>query len=202
MVIVSGGKSHEKPLLSTWDVFGIYLGNCLLTMCPPPVINWCVNQYNHHELVCYIYHKPSNSATEIGQLNAIYKIRDPSCTKPSYGLDVWCMYHKGYLVKVRNRPSFSHPLFSPPGHRTRYIQHSNTCTRWGPQDSYWLVVWNMNFMFHFTYPICSMYGIFTYIWLIYGVNVGKYSIHGAYGYGIILHIDFHIFQRAWNHQPG
>jgi hypothetical protein len=30
-------------------------------------------------------------------------------------------------------------------------------------------------------PICSMYGVFTYIWVIYGVNVGKYSIHGAYG---------------------
>ena len=27
-----------------------------------------------------------------------------------------------------------------------------------------------------------MYSIFTYIWLICGVNVGKYSIHGAYGY--------------------
>ena len=35
---------------------------------------------------------------------------------------------------------------------------------------------------HFIYPRCSMYGIFTYIWLIFGVNVGKYSIHGAYGY--------------------
>ena len=32
-------------------------------------------------------------------------------------------------------------------------------------------------------PICSMYGIFTYIWAIYGVNVGKYSIYGAYGVG-------------------
>ena len=32
------------------------------------------------------------------------------------------------------------------------------------------------------YPWCSMYGIFTYIGLIFGVNVGKYSIHGAYGY--------------------
>ena len=30
-------------------------------------------------------------------------------------------------------------------------------------------------------PICSMYGIFTYIWVIFRVNVGKYSIHGAYG---------------------
>ena len=30
-------------------------------------------------------------------------------------------------------------------------------------------------------PIGSMYGIFTYIWAIYGVNDGKYSVHGAYG---------------------
>ena len=37
----------------------------------------------------------------------------------------------------------------------------------------------------FIYPICSMYSIFTYIWVIYGVNVGKYSIHGAYGYGYV-----------------
>ena len=30
-------------------------------------------------------------------------------------------------------------------------------------------------------PIGSMYGIFTYIWLIFMVNVGKYTIHGSYG---------------------
>ena len=32
------------------------------------------------------------------------------------------------------------------------------------------------------FPICSMYGIFTYIWVISRANVGKYSIHGAYGF--------------------
>jgi hypothetical protein len=32
------------------------------------------------------------------------------------------------------------------------------------------------------WPLCSMYGIFTYIWAIFGVNVGKYSIHGASGW--------------------
>ena len=38
-------------------------------------------------------------------------------------------------------------------------------------------------------PICSMYGICTYIWLICLVNVGKYNIHGADGYKyIIIHI--------------
>ena len=30
-------------------------------------------------------------------------------------------------------------------------------------------------------PIPSMYGIFTYIWLKFMVNVGKYIIHGSYG---------------------
>ena len=29
-----------------------------------------------------------------------------------------------------------------------------------------------------TNPRSSMYGIFTYIWVIYGVYVGKYTIHG------------------------
>ena len=33
-----------------------------------------------------------------------------------------------------------------------------------------------------SYPIGSIYGIFTYIWLIFMANVGKYIIHGSYGY--------------------
>ena len=31
--------------------------------------------------------------------------------------------------------------------------------------------------------IASMYGIFNYIWVIYGINVSKYAIHGASGSG-------------------
>ena len=27
-----------------------------------------------------------------------------------------------------------------------------------------------------------MYGIFTYIWVIYGANVAKYTIHGSSGF--------------------
>ena len=30
--------------------------------------------------------------------------------------------------------------------------------------------------------ILSMYGILTYIWLIFMVNVGEHTIHGSYGY--------------------
>ena len=37
------------------------------------------------------------------------------------------------------------------------------------------------------FPICSMYSIFTYIWVIYGGNVGKYSIHGAHGLYIYIY---------------
>ncbi len=33
----------------------------------------------------------------------------------------------------------------------------------------------------FILPIGSMYGIFTYIWLMFMVNAGKYTIYGSYG---------------------
>ena len=38
-----------------------------------------------------------------------------------------------------------------------------------------------------------MYGIFTYIWVIYGVNVGKYTIHGSSGIIYPRFLDFLIF---------
>jgi len=41
-----------------------------------------------------------------------------------------------------------------------------------------------------------MYGIFIYIWVIYGVNVGKYSIHGAYGHEK-LHICSLLQRFCW-----
>ena len=40
------------------------------------------------------------------------------------------------------------------------------------------------------FPIASMYGIFTFICLIFMVNVGKYTIHGCYGFGGITSIEF------------
>ena len=38
------------------------------------------------------------------------------------------------------------------------------------------------------YPRCSMYGISTYIWMMFGVNVDEYSAHGAYWYCIYVYI--------------
>ena len=40
-----------------------------------------------------------------------------------------------------------------------------------------------------------MYGIFTYIWLIFMVNVGKYTIHGWYGYSWCLFSNLYIFKK-------
>ena len=40
------------------------------------------------------------------------------------------------------------------------------------------------------FPIPSMYGIFTYIWLIFMVNVGKYTIHGSHGISEMWRVTF------------
>ena len=37
-----------------------------------------------------------------------------------------------------------------------------------------------------TWPIPSMYGIYTHIWLIFMVNVGRYTIHGSYGWFCVV----------------
>ena len=36
-----------------------------------------------------------------------------------------------------------------------------------------------------------MYGIFTYIWVIFRANVSKYSIHGAYGIVYLVTLVYH-----------
>ena len=47
-------------------------------------------------------------------------------------------------------------------------------------ESSWLFNGNPYFMVSLV-PIPSMYGTFTYFYLIFMVNVGKYTIHGWYG---------------------
>ncbi len=50
------------------------------------------------------------------------------------------------------------------------------------------------------YPIPSMYGIFTSIWLIFMVNVGKYTIHGCYGYWFSFSLGW--ICSCWNTPRG
>ena len=42
-----------------------------------------------------------------------------------------------------------------------------------------------------------MYGIFTYIWLIFKLNVGIYTIHGSYGVGWDNTSETHIFSAIY-----
>ena len=57
-----------------------------------------------------------------------------------------------------------------------------------PQQKLNQTVSNLQAFGHFPlnhdYPKCSMYRIFTYMFMVdvYGFHVGKYTIHGAYGY--------------------
>ena len=49
-----------------------------------------------------------------------------------------------------------------------------------------------------TLPIPSMYGIFTYIWWIFMVNAGKYTIHGCYGLvDFLALLDWQILDRYY-----
>ena len=48
-------------------------------------------------------------------------------------------------------------------------------------------------------PIGSMYGIFTYILVIFMVNVGEYIIHGSYGKEYSWNRNFLKFLIFWVH---
>ena len=47
------------------------------------------------------------------------------------------------------------------------------------------MVWTSSLACFTTNPRGSMYSIFTYIWVIFMVNVGRYTIHGSYGNQLI-----------------
>ena len=46
--------------------------------------------------------------------------------------------------------------------------------------------WTMNFQNSLDQIMLHGAGIFTYIWVIFEANVGKYAIHGAYGLDQIM----------------
>ena len=75
-----------------------------------------------------------------------------------------------------------------PGASFAMFRHQGDDWRWvaGPvqhlQEAVWLAT-GLTWLAA-SYPRCSMYGIFTYIYPKNDPNVGKYSIHGASGYMI------------------
>ena len=81
-----------------------------------------------------------------------------------------------------------------PGSRTSLLTAATTVGWWVPgENGAWcLGETRENSMAPF--PICSMYGIFTYIYHRFRWNVGKYSIHGAYRFDMSGFKD-HLFRR-------
>ena len=73
------------------------------------------------------------------------------------------------ISHIRNHPTFGNQIWIFP-----FIIFYHPIEL---DDSYEL----MDVMESYIYPRCSMYGIFTYIRVIFRVNVGKYSIHGSSG---------------------
>ena len=49
-------------------------------------------------------------------------------------------------------------------------------------DGFEITSWQMVFYHVYLSQMIHGAGRFTYIWVIYGINVGKYIIHGSSGY--------------------
>ena len=85
----------------------------------------------------------------------------------------WCWYNELYTKSTNNLQDF---FKTPPPRGSSNKKHT--------ASPIWRLLWpttTESYRWGFPLPIGSMYGIFTYIWLIFMVNVAKYTIHGSYG---------------------
>ena len=117
--------------------------------------------------------------------------------RPKRKKNVCCKQIRLFIDFSENQSSLSltsfHPLVKSSFHHQFFVFFSG-----GDLRREWYVDSTTNFFGHAamrsssscqdhgkppgSYPICSMYGIFTYIYPKNHPNVGKYSIHGASGY--------------------
>ena len=62
--------------------------------------------------------------------------------------------------------------------KSRLVKYYNLA-RWFWWFDVWLILGSLYNIPNIYNPRCSMYGIFTYIWSMFMVNVGKYTIHSG-----------------------
>ena len=87
------------------------------------------------------------------------------------------------IIHVYQSFFFRSTIFSRQQRGSHKLGHS--CHNFGNQPR---TTWRRN---NFEpYPICSMYGIFSYMYPLNVPNVGKYSIHGAYEHFDIISTFF------------
>ena len=121
----------------------------------------------------------------------------------------WMVHHLHVSLKIKNSPWFPTFLYNFPSTlgKTRLPAKRTSLPSWGlvtfeccdqgtAAGRYLYVLENSNIISHIALPIPSMYGIFTYIWLIFKVNVGKYTIHRWYGL-YTLEIIQHLNNNTW-----
>ena len=139
-----------------------------------------------HTIPCMAY--PIMKTIKINQ-----KCRQIYQSHGSYGL--FCVF-LGYPEKAL-------PKFTTEGPRETPFPREMTPRLWSERS-----LWRLEDPSYVTVPIPSMYGISTYIWLIFMVNVGKYTIHGCYGVWIAacqykaVRDEISVFWFSWRHLSG
>ena len=107
-----------------------------------------------------------------------------------------CVYFKMFFLRCWKIPAST--MHFNVSTKARCFQWSGSSARQCSKSVRWFRIWV------FLLPIGSMYGIFTYIWHKNQLNVGKYNIHGSYGFGKDWFVDlvgverfFGVPLRSW-----
>ena len=131
----------------------------------------------HIYIYIYIYHTHTHTYIYIYHMN-IANGRNHNFRSP-FWTGLICFWH--FWEACHLSPSCSSTWWTELWNHLGDLSPAYVGHRWIRRGQ--LAEFAHNRVMEHTVPICSMYGIFTYIWVIFRVNVGKYSIHGAYGVG-------------------
>ena len=148
-----------------WGGYTIYLPTCLILR---------ADEYIHKYTSIIMYHTAEASGLEI-QFRRTYFLKSVGEKPPPRNVrnSLQLFFPHLFSPNKKATTNFS-PLLTfgvPPGVFGWRLRLSSFV--WTGDD------WFQECLFGCTvYPIPSMSGIFTYIWLIFMVNVGKYTIHG------------------------
>ena len=133
--------------------------------------------YKHHDHMIYIFTINLSSIvnlfmfTNLAQILRSYQINQLS---PSFASELSPCFPPCSMVKFHSSTSFSARRRTSP---CRWEHDGISPHEWGSRG--WKKIctgWKL-------LPICSMYGIFPHIWVIFRANAGKYCTHGAYRLG-------------------
>ena len=114
---------------------------------------------------------------------------DPYEQRPKHCL---CWLHRGWIptqfyIYIYIYRDYNKPVYAPLWTNHPVYPNVTGGLCWRCSCDFWSLGSLGDFMILWSIPWGSMYGIFTYIWLIFMGNVGKYTIHGSSGIYTIFH---------------